>query len=108
SHEVQSHVPPVFLGRDHELAPVTLQQSPVLSVLQLTNSLRGYDLRTAATAGSFAVFGDGANPPLRSSLRPCKFDFIRTPSRDRHIGGGGGGPLFFFCWGGGKKTQKNP
>src|SRR5208337_3416130 len=75
--------------QQHELAPVTLLQSPVLSVLQLTNSLRGYDQRTAAPAGSFAVFGGGDKPPLRSFLRPCKFDFIRSPSRDRHIGGGG-------------------
>ena len=74
--------------QQHELAPVTLLQSPVLSVLQLTNSLRGYDQRTAAPAGSFAVFGGGDKPPLRSFLRPCKFDFIRSPSRDRHIGGG--------------------
>jgi hypothetical protein len=36
SHEVQSHVPPVFLGRDHELAPVTLLQSQKTIVLGVT------------------------------------------------------------------------
>ena len=33
SHEVQSHIPPVFLGRDHEMAPVTLLQSHFLRVI---------------------------------------------------------------------------
>ena len=47
----------------------------------------GYHLWAFAPTGCFAVVGGGKERLLPSPLRPGKFDFIRTHSWGRHIGG---------------------